>query len=387
MERAIYAATVICSILFVVVGNRIVTGGFAFFDPGVPGPVAARVESILSHRHTDADAQSTVPEETLRIAFTAVIEDGPRKGETVRAAQVSDSFTPTEIREVEAGDRVLLYEVEEVDETDEKSGDRWVLQEFVRTRPLAVLGVIFVACLLLFGRAKGVSTVISLAFTCLAVFGIFIPSVLSGSNIYVTSSLVCIFTIVMTLLLVNGPNVKSLAACLGCIGGVAVTGLLVLASDHWLGLTGLVDEQSVFLLYINPESPVSLKAVIFSSIIIGAMGATLDVAVSIASSLSEIRAATHEPTFAGLFKSGMNIGRDIMGTMANTLVLAYIGSSTSLVLLLLVNSASFTDMINREIIVVEILRALVGSTGLLFTIPLTSLLSAYVYTRGKKTPQ
>lgn len=377
-EKAVYALTIIFSILFIVIGNKITTGGFRFFDPDVPSPLKAKVDSIVSSRAFEADPLSAVPEETLRITFEATLKEGLRKGEKIQGLQISDSFTPSEIRKVEAGDNVLLFEIEEADEA---SAERWVLLEFVRTTPIYVLLALFSASLLLFGGLKGFNTIVSLSFTCLAVFGIFIPSVLSGGNIYLSSSIVCLFTIAMTLLLVNGPNMKSLAACLGCVGGVAVTGLLLITFDVWLKLTGLVDEQSIFLLYFNPDSPISLKAVIFSSIIVGAMGATLDVSVSIASSISEVCDAMPHPTLKSLFNSGMNIGRDIMGTMANTLVLAYIGSSLSIVLLLLVNSSSFNDMVNREIIIVEILRALTGSIGLLSTIPLTSALSAYVYTR------
>ena len=161
---------------------------------------------------------------------------------------------------------------------------------------------------------------------------------------------------------------------------------MLFRSGHFLELTGVVDEQSVFLLYLNSHNPIDLQAIVFSSIIIGALGAALDVSVSIASALSEIDETTERRSFRELLHSGMNIGRDIMGTMANTLILAYIGGSLSLVLLLITSSTSLMDLMNREIIVVEILQILVGSIGLLCTIPLTSLLSAFVYIRRKTPP-
>lgn len=380
-QRLMYVGTILFSILFLVVGHRLASSGLTLFDRGGgPETLTAKVAEILHYWSTEPDPNASEPEETLRITFEADLLTGMEKGKAIIGVQTADSFTPTEIRKVRSGDRIIVYEMEEA---EHDTPDRWVLQEFVRTPPLVALFLLFTLLLIVFGRLKGLNTIISLMFTCLAVFGIFIPSVLSGGNIYLSSFAVCIFIIAMTLLLVNGANSKSFAAGTGCAGGIVVCGLLVLVSNLFLGLTGLLDEQSVFLLYLNPGAPINLKAVIFSAIVIGALGATLDVSVSIASALSEIHEVSPRIPFSHLFKSGMNIGRDIMGTMANTLVLAYIGSSLAMVLLLLVNSNSLTDMLNREIVVVEILQALVGSIGLLCTIPLTSLISAYVYTRRR----
>jgi uncharacterized membrane protein len=153
--------------------------------------------------------------------------------------------------------------------------------------------------------------------------------------------------------------------------------------DKVLELSGILDEDSVYLTYLPTENPIDLRAIIFAAILIGAMGAIMDVSMSIASSLWEIKEESASPTRGSLFKSGMNIGRDVLGTMANTLILAYIGSSLSVVLLLSVYSSSVLYLFNREMIVVEILQSLVGSFGLLFAMPLTSLVSAFLYTEKK----
>ena len=188
----------------------------------------------------------------------------------------------------------------------------------------------------------------------------------------------------MTLLIVNGANVKSLSAGIGCVGGVLVAGGLAVIMDKFLKLTGIINEQSVFLQMLNPEHPIDLKAIIFASIIIGAVGAIMDVAISIASSLNEIQAQNADISFRKLYTSGITIGRDIMGTMTNTLILAYIGSSLSVVLLLTSSAPSLTYMLNTEMIIVEMLQSLVGSMGILLTLPLTSLISAFLYTKKLK---
>ena len=155
--------------------------------------------------------------------------------------------------------------------------------------------------------------------------------------------------------------------------------------DGVLKLTGYVDENSIYLKQLNMA--IDLKAIIFAGILIGAVGAIMDVSIDIASSLSEVSSKMEKPSFGEIVKSGFNIGKDIMGTMTNTLILAYIGSSLSIVLLLTSSSHSLVYLFNLEMITVEILQAVVGSIGILTTIPLTSIIAAglYTYSETKNT--
>ena len=195
--------------------------------------------------------------------------------------------------------------------------------------------------------------------------------------------LVCAYTTIVTLSIVIGFNKKSLAAAVGCMSGIAVTGLITIIMDRVLFLTGILDEHSRFLIFLPIEGTINLRAIVFSGIIIGAMGAIMDVAMSISSAMWEIKESAGKIKFEALLRSGMTIGRDIFGTMANTLILAYIGTSLSVILILLVYTDSLTSLLNMEMIVVEILQALTGSFGILFTIPLTSLFCSTIYLKDK----
>jgi len=236
--------------------------------------------------------------------------------------------------------------------------------------------------LLAFGGKKGFNTLLTLGLTCGAVFAVFIPSILSGQNIYLWSILVCLYSILTTLLILNGYNKKSLSAILGCFGGVLIAGGITIFMDGALSLTGVINDEAVYLSYLPTETPINLRAIIFAGIIIGAMGAIMDVAMSISSSLWEVKKNVRNIRPKALFRSGINIGKDIMGTMSNTLILAYIGSSLSMVLLLTVYDSSLLYLLNREMIIVEVLQALVGSFGILFSIPLTSFFSSLIYTKN-----
>lgn len=312
----------------------------------------------------------------VTVLFRAKFTSGPLQGTVVDATQIINPLIAVEMKEVEAGDKILLGQSQVHNQTDQ-----WVFTEYVRTDALIVLGVLYALCLLLFGGLRGLNTILSLMFTCLAIFMVLVPAILSGHNIYLWSIVTCVFIVSVTLIIVNGIGKKSLAAALGCLGGIVVAGAITLIMDGIIELTGFVDENSVYLVMLNPDHPIDLQAIIFASIIIGAIGAIMDVSVEIASSLKEIYEQSSQPGFAMLVKSGFNIGRDIMGTMANTLVLAYIGSSLAVVLLLTAyKSSSLLHLFNLEMIVVEVLQALIGSFGILLAIPLTSVISALLYT-------
>ena len=336
----------------------------------------AKVLEIESRDVNSYSLDETVSIESIDITFRAKVLNGYLKDEVISATQSIDGFIAKNAAEVEVGDKVLLV----LADPDEFS---WYFMEYVRSDKLIILAICFVLALFFYGRFKGVNTILSLAYTCGAVFFVFIPAILSGKNIYLWTILVCIYSVLTTYILVIGFTKKSVAAAIGCLSGILLTGLLTVVMDKVLELSGILDEDSVYLTYLPTENPIDLRAIIFAAILIGAMGAIMDVSMSIASSLWEIKEESASPTRGSLFKSGMNIGRDVLGTMANTLILAYIGSSLSVVLLLSVYSSSVLYLFNREMIVVEILQSLVGSFGLLFAMPLTSLVSAFLYTEKK----
>lgn len=381
----IYIGTVLFSVLFLLVGNKLAgyqpsnTGGDALTCTAV----VTSIEDVQSQTYTlSGDAGEVY---TKSIYFRAKLTNGNLKGTTISAIQQQDSMLAGSPDDVTPGSRVILTYTNMGDDVD-----AWYFMEYHRSNDLIWLCAFFFLLLILFGRKKGVNTIVSLIFTCLAIFTVFVPSILGGKNVYLWAVITCVYVTIMTLLIVNGANKKSFCAAVGCLGGLAFTGVLTLIMDSVMHLTGLVDEQAIFLTLLDGH-PINLRAVIFGAILVGALGATMDVSMSLASSLQEVSEhMTANPgegraTFVGLVKSGFNIGRDMMCTMANTLILAYIGSSLSTVLLLVANAESLLSLFNREMIVVEVLQAVVGSLGILFTIPATSLLAASIYQSKRDT--
>lgn len=374
----VYVVTIILSLAYIFLLNNLFLNDLDLFQN--KDVVKARVLEIISSDVNEYQLGLNDVHEEKTIYFEAKILSGNKKGEIVEAAQQINDIYSGNHEEVKAKDKILLMGVDYFENAD------YLMTEFVRSDSITIFCIIFMLFLLIFGHKKGINTIISLVFTCLAIFLVFIPAVLSGHNIYLWSIITCLFIIVMTLLLINNLSKKTLCAMMSCIVGVTITALLTVIMTKIMHLTGLVDEQSYYIQLMDTENPFDLKAIIFGGIIIGAVGAIMDVAVELSASLLEVyeKARDTDKTVKSLWSSGVNIGRDMMGTMSNTLVMAYIGNSLSTILLLLSYSGSLIELFNREMIIVELLQILVGSFGLLLTIPFTSLICSFVYCKSKK---
>lgn len=369
VNTAVFVFTLVFSILYVVVGNRIATGGITEY-------LGEDIEVLQGEIVQITDRTKASNGEN--VGMKVEISRGDRKGETVYAVLPISEYTLSNLDEATEGDEVILYT-----NGDENINADWMVAGFERFTAILCLGIIFVLLILVFGQSKGVKTIVSLVFTCLAVFCVMLPAIVNGQNIYVWSIVTCLYMIVMTMLFVNGITKKSFVAGMGCAAGVLVAGVITLIMNNVMKMSGFTDSDSTLIYQLNDE-PLDLTALIFAAIIVGAVGAIMDVAMDIASSLNELSETVPDITAKKLIKSGFNIGRDIMGTMANTLVLAYIGSSLCCVILLYAYSSSLLDLFNMEMIAMELLQALAGSIGMLLSIPLTTFISAYVYLGGAK---
>ncbi|KUO64124.1 MAG: YibE/F family protein [Gracilibacter sp. BRH_c7a] len=293
---------------------------------------------------------------------------GEHKGEIIPSQHVVDDRMLYKL-EIEEGDEVLIYL--ETDESGEVINAN--IAEIYRQKYLLYLTLIFLLSLTIFGGIKGLKTIVTLAITGLAIIKILLPGLVAGYNPILLTVGICAGITAITLIIVSGLNKKTLAAIIGITGGVLAAGIIAMLFGSLSKLTGLGQQEAQMLLFIPQETGFNFKGLLFAGIIIGALGAVMDVGMSISSSLSEIQTIKPDIGPKELMGAGMNVGRDIMGTMANTLILAYVGASLPLLLLFYANEIPVYEFINWEVISGEIVRALAGSIGLILTIPLTAL--------------
>lgn len=255
------------------------------------------------------------------------------------------------------------------------------IADIVRDKYIYYLLTIFLVCILLIGAKKGLKTIISLLITGLAVLKILLPGILAGKDPIFMTILICTGVTIITLMLITGFSKKSLSAIVGTVIGIVSSGLLAKHIIHLTRITGLGSEESRIFFFSFVEGKLDMTGILFAGIVIGALGAVMDVAISIASSITEIHLANPKMSVGQLIRSGLNIGRDIIGTMSNTLILAYTGSSLPLMLLLLANEVPYLKYINLDMIATEIIRALSGSIGLFLAVPFTAIVSAILCKR------
>lgn len=321
-----------------------------------------------------------------KIYFKAKILSGKYKNEIVDSIQTVDYNYSYQPKEVEDGDKIVITPPKTIDYDEIVTGEDalWIFSLQKTSNHLVILVVIFLLTIILIGKWKGISTIIALIITTLSILEVFIPAVLNGYNIYLLTIIICSFIIIASLLLINGYNKKTLCAIIGNISGIIICGIIAIIMEKTLHITGILSEDHVYLSLLNSSKPINMPAMIWSGIVIGSLGAIMDVAMSIASSMNELNEKMKNKSFKSMFISGMNIGKDAIGTMTNTLILAYIGCSMATVLLLFSYNRDLLYLFNIEMISAEVLQSIIGSIGILAAVPVTTLFSAWVFNRKEK---
>ena len=253
------------------------------------------------------------------------------------------------------------------------------IADHLREPSVYLLIGIFIILLLLVGWNKGLKAFITLLLTLSLVLGLLLPGILRGYDpVDLTLILAVVVTIINTLI-IGGFSRKSIASIVGTIGGLIIAGLIALKIGKAAYLTGFGTEESAMLLYLPKHVHLNIQEILFAGIIIGTLGAVMDVSMSVASAVEEVKRVNPSLSMMDLMKSGMNVGRDIMGIMANTLILAYTGSSVSLLLIFMAYQDSLTLIMNLDMIASEIVRALSGSIGMIMVVPLTAVIGGLLF--------
>lgn len=335
---------------------------------------------ILDIEYDDTNEKRNTPlESDIRYQhLNIIILNGVHKGEKYTIRHTIERIMPGAYI-FKNGDKILLRVTE-----FEKEIDTIKIEEKVRDRQLYIIISLFVLLLLIFGKISGLKTLISLIFTIGTIIFVYIPLILKGFNPILASIFVSILSIIVTLLIISGRNQKTFVAILGTSIGVILAGLIAIIFGKFANLTGLSEDNAISLAYIPQYRNLDYQGILFGTILIGAIGAIMDVSISIASSLWEIKELNQDISQKEMINSGMNIGRDILGSMSNTLILAYVGTTLHLIILFIVYNIKFIEIINLDSIATEIIRAMAGSISLIVTIPITVFLSSIIFRQNKK---
>ncbi len=245
--------------------------------------------------------------------------------------------------------------------------------------------LLFAAVLIIVGGKQGLKALVGLAFTIAALWLILIPLLMRGMDPILTTIAIVALTAGVSLAALTGYSKKTLCALVGCVGGVAIAGGLAALVGALTPLSGFNMPEAEELVLRAADHGLTIRGLLVCGVLIAALGAVMDVAMSIASACSELRAVNPALTARELFRSGMHIGRDAMGTMANTLILAFVGSSLNALILFRAYDYPSLQILNSDMMAIEIVQGVAGSIGIVLTVPLVAAVSAWVLTREKKS--
>lgn len=324
--------------------------------------VEAEVLSIVSESERDIFGTDTsVPVQEVEVR----LDSGSRTGEVV---VFENELTPLAV-----GDAVYLNYVEKIDGTE-----YFLFKDFKRQTQLYVLGLLFAILLIIFAGRQGVLALLSLALSIAAILFLLVPALLNGYDPALSSLGIAAVVLALVLFITHGINPRSITAFLGTMSAVLVT---CLTAWFWVGslrLTGFGHDTAVYLNF-STNGTLDFPGLLLGSIIIGILGVLDDVSITQASVVQELRRANESLGLWELYQRAIRVGRDHVGSLVNTLALAYVGVSLPLVLLFANADAEWYFTINQEIVAAELVRIIIGSIGLILAVPFTTLIAAWYF--------
>lgn len=320
----------------------------------------AEVEEIISERVERIMGTDT---NTVVQTVRARIEEGENKGEKITFEN--------DLVELKAGDRIFLSHVREID-----GREMYLLQDVDRGFGLISLFILFVGLLLWFAGRQGARALVSLLLSILGIVFVLLPALLAGYDPILMSLLISAVILALALFGTHGLSALSTIAYSGTVAAVLATSAIAWWFVEALRLTGYGNDASVYLNFAT-RGELDLAGLLLGSIIIGVLGVLDDISITQASVVRELRAANKNLAASELYQRAVRVGRDHVGSLVNTLALAYVGAALPLVLLFSTSSAPLYFTLNQEVVAAELARILVGSIGLILTVPVTTAIAAW----------
>lgn len=268
------------------------------------------------------------------------------------------------------------------------AGDSVITSVYSMDRKEVIIGfaVLYLGTLCVIGGKKGIRGALGLVFTFVAIIYVYLPLVYQGHSPFMSAVFICAVTAAVTLYLIGGAGKKTVCATAGTLAGVVIAGVAAAIFSRLSGITGWNVSDIESLLTLWQTNNIQVGGLLFSGLLISSLGAVMDVAMSIASAIAEIHVQNPALSRRALFRAGMHVGRDMMGTDSNTLILAFAGGSISMLVLDYAYNLPYRQIINSNNIGIAIMQGLSGSFGIVLAVPVTVALAVLLYTWRKAAP-
>lgn len=345
---------------------------------------ATVLEVLEDNSHKDETTENVhVGSQRLMIEITT----GEFKG---RRLEIENYMSKLFDKHAEKGTSLLVYLLAtRTNAADESPALSVSVMNYNRQWLLVGLVAIFLLVTLLVGGKVGFRSILGLFLTLAAVVFILVPALLKGFYAIPFTLLLCVFVTIVCFILLDGLSRKTLSAILGTVAGFSVACVFAVIASKAAHLDGLeynVAETDTLIQAKYQGTLINIRGLFVSGIIISALGAVMDVAMSISSSINELKTVNPSMRFSALFKSGMRIGRDAVGTMTNTLILAFTGGALVNLILIKYYSWDLKAILSGDYITHEVITGVSGSIGLILAVPLTALIASALCGRMQPLP-
>ncbi len=347
----------------------------------IPSSSFAEYEKgIVTEIYTDNTEQDPNEEYAYRGTqlMSVEVQTGRYEGQTLLVD--NQVGVHTDYKPFEVGDRVVL----DIETRDDGSYVATVY-DFDRETLIYVVFAIFALVTVLVGGKTGLKSILGLVLTVLVLFFVLLPLLSKAWDPIVTAFFLCSLIAIACFIILDGCSKKVLCACIGTIAGMAPAVLFGMLVQHILRVDGYQAQYAEGLKNENLlEVKYKIRGLLVAGVIISALGAVMDVAMSISSALHEVKTLNPQLKVKDLWKSGMNIGRDMVGTMTNTLILAILGSSLMMILYLHSTSMDMNKLMSSSFLGMEVVSSVASAIGVILAVPLTAFACAWIYGRTKK---
>ena len=303
------------------------------------------------------------------------ITSGSHKGETCEARNANGYTMGANCR---PGTKVVVMV------TDGENGLAATVYNYDREWGIWLLVGLFFLVLCLIGGKNGITASAALIFTFICILFLYIPMMYSGVSPFLAAVIVSVVILTVSILLIEGWSGKALCAIVGTAMGVLIAGITAAVFGSLCHVTGYNVSDVESMIHISDHSSLDVGGLLFSGILIASLGAVMDVSVGVAAAIDEIKRNNPEFTAGQLYRSGIRVGHDMMGTMSNTLILAFAGSSVNTLVIVYAYAMPYLQVISQYAIAIEILRGIAGTLGVILTVPAESAVIAYWLCRKKK---
>ncbi|MFE9092687.1 YibE/F family protein [Streptomyces sp. NPDC007264] len=304
---------------------------------------------------------------------TVRVDTGKDKGRTF-----TEIVQPDQSRQLHQGEKVVVAY-----EPSAPKDLQYSVTDVNRSFPMALLAGIFAVAVVIVGRMRGVMALVALAVSFLVLSLFILPAILQGSNPLVVAVVGSSAIMLIALYMCHGLSARTSVAVLGTLVSLSLIGVLGSWFIGWAALTGNTDDNTGLIHGLYPS--IDMSGLLLAGVIIGSLGVLDDVTVTQTSAVWELHEANPSMGWRGLYRAGIRIGRDHIASVVNTLVLAYAGAALPLLLLFSIAQSSVVTVADSELVAEEIVRTLVGSIGLVASVPVTTALAALVVSADRST--